>query len=171
MEKINFVNNSQPALNGTNLNKLQDNVEDAIEDAKGEIETIQDEKVKNSYTTGNINTYSCDYINKINEYNIHDDQERIIGTHFGKPLYRKEMFINKTINVNSWTVFNYSELGISNIDFMRVRDVILYRASNIKESVFSNNTRIQILSYGLSILDNTTSSRQYFMLEYTKTTD
>lgn len=30
MEKINFVNNSLPAINDTNLNKLQDNVEDAI---------------------------------------------------------------------------------------------------------------------------------------------
>lgn len=30
MEKINFINNQQPALNATNLNQLQDNVEDAI---------------------------------------------------------------------------------------------------------------------------------------------
>ena len=33
MEKINFINNSEPALNATNLNKLQDNVENAIKGA------------------------------------------------------------------------------------------------------------------------------------------
>lgn len=31
MEKINFVNNSQPALNATNLNKLQDNIEEELD--------------------------------------------------------------------------------------------------------------------------------------------
>ena len=34
MEKITFVNNQAPALNATNLNLLQDNVEEAIEDVK-----------------------------------------------------------------------------------------------------------------------------------------
>lgn len=33
MKKINFINNQAPALNGANLNKLQDNVEEAIEEA------------------------------------------------------------------------------------------------------------------------------------------
>lgn len=32
MDKINFVNNSSPYINATNLNRLQDNVETAIED-------------------------------------------------------------------------------------------------------------------------------------------
>lgn len=31
MDKINFVNNGQPAINDTNLNKMQDNIEKAIE--------------------------------------------------------------------------------------------------------------------------------------------
>ena len=31
MEKINFVNGQEPALNGTNLNQLQTNIEEAIE--------------------------------------------------------------------------------------------------------------------------------------------
>lgn len=31
MEKITFVNGQAPALNATNLNQLQENVEDAIE--------------------------------------------------------------------------------------------------------------------------------------------
>lgn len=37
MEKINFVNNQQPALNATNLNKLQDNVENSIDELDNSI--------------------------------------------------------------------------------------------------------------------------------------
>jgi hypothetical protein len=38
MEKINFVNGSEPALNATNLNQMQDNVENAINDTKTNLE-------------------------------------------------------------------------------------------------------------------------------------
>lgn len=34
MEKINFTNGQEPALNGTNLNQLQDNIEKAISEIK-----------------------------------------------------------------------------------------------------------------------------------------
>ena len=37
MEKINFVNGQAPAINGTNLNQLQTNVEEAIEDAMNNV--------------------------------------------------------------------------------------------------------------------------------------
>lgn len=56
MEKINFVNNSTPALNATNLNKLQDNVENAIA-----------EQINTQNTTSDSETYSCNYINGIVE--------------------------------------------------------------------------------------------------------
>ena len=35
MERIVFVNNQAPALNATNLNKLQDNVEEALDEKQG----------------------------------------------------------------------------------------------------------------------------------------
>ena len=63
MEKINFINNSTPALNATNLNKLQDNVEDAIQD----LEDSESAKIKTTETTSNTDTYSCNYINSIVE--------------------------------------------------------------------------------------------------------
>lgn len=50
IEKINFINNQQPALNSTNLNKLQDNIEDSM---------------KSEQTTSDTDTYSCNYINEI----------------------------------------------------------------------------------------------------------
>lgn len=39
MEKINFVNGQEPAINGTNLNKIQTNVEDAINEVNRSLET------------------------------------------------------------------------------------------------------------------------------------
>lgn len=56
MEKINFTNGTTPALNATNLNKLQDNVENAIA-----------EQINTQNTTSDSETYSCNYINGIVE--------------------------------------------------------------------------------------------------------
>lgn len=42
--------------------------------------------VSNEYSTSETDTYSCDYVNKISDYST---TEQIIGTWFGKPLYRK----------------------------------------------------------------------------------
>ena len=39
MEKIVFVNNQAPALNQTNLNKMQDNIENAINEKQDEIKS------------------------------------------------------------------------------------------------------------------------------------
>ena len=68
MEKINFINQSTPALNATNLNKLQDNVEDAIEEVQSDTNTkLSADNVKTTQTTSDIDTYSCNYINNIVE--------------------------------------------------------------------------------------------------------
>lgn len=47
MEKIDFVNNTTPALNGRNLNKLQDNIEDAIEEVENAPIAVQYEQPTN----------------------------------------------------------------------------------------------------------------------------
>ena len=47
MEKINFVNNTTPALNATNLNKLQQNVEDDIGDLS-ELNTTSKDNIVNA---------------------------------------------------------------------------------------------------------------------------
>lgn len=73
MEKINFINNSQPAINDTNLNKLQDNVEDAIQEAQD----TQNAKVKTTYSTSDTDTYSCNYINGIIESGSNTNGEYI----------------------------------------------------------------------------------------------
>lgn len=78
MEKIDFVNYTTPALNATNLNKLQQNVEDDIGDltqletsAKNNlVEAINEAantggniNVYNEYTASATDTYSCNYVN------------------------------------------------------------------------------------------------------------
>ena len=68
MEKINFINQSTPAVNATNLNKLQDNVEDAIQEVQDDVDSKLDiSNIKTAETTSNTDTYSCNYINGIVE--------------------------------------------------------------------------------------------------------
>lgn len=69
MEKINFINGSTPALNATNLNKLQDNVEDAIDAVQDDVDSLGTNKldktnVKTTNITSDTDTYSCNYINR-----------------------------------------------------------------------------------------------------------
>lgn len=159
MEKINFVNNSTPALNSTNLNKLQDNIEDSIKSQK---------------TLSDTDTYSCNYINEIKDGEVYSTTETKTNKKWinGKPIYRK--VINKTtaISANNWTPFYYStDLGISNIDFIRVIDAILTKTGNIKESVWSSPARLQYLNGYLSIFVDSDVFGEQFIVEYTKTTD
>lgn len=58
MEKIDFINNSTPALNARNLNKLQDNIEDTLEEAiigKGNL-IVQSIKTSNLFDFKSIPT-------------------------------------------------------------------------------------------------------------------
>lgn len=72
MEKINFINDTTPALNATNLNKLQDNVEDEIDITNSNVTSLSTNKldktsVKDTYSTSATDTYSCNYVNQIVE--------------------------------------------------------------------------------------------------------
>lgn len=59
MEKMTVVNGETPA-NAYFMNKLQDNVENAI----NELETTQNNKVKTIQTFSDDDTYSCNFINE-----------------------------------------------------------------------------------------------------------
>lgn len=123
MEKINFVNNTTPALNATNLNKLQDNVEDAIDESEttlgGEISTLQSDvsalqmgvsakldktSVKTTTTSSSTDTYSCNYINNLVDYS---ESEKVIGKWTnGKPLYRKVIIDTMGTSNAAWKSIN-----------------------------------------------------------------
>lgn len=61
MDKINFVNKGQPAINDTNLNKMQSNIEDAIEkvEKKGTWVQLADttSDTETTKTVNNLNNY------------------------------------------------------------------------------------------------------------------
>lgn len=114
-----------------------------------------------------------DGIKALYEKTFYSTTEQVVGTWIdGKPIYRK--VINKTtaISANNWTPFYYStDLGISNIDFIRVIDAILTKTGNVKESVWSSPARLQYLNGYLSIFVDSDVSGEQFIVEYTKTTD
>ena len=154
MEKINFQNNTAPYISDVNLNQMQDNIENAINQAKSEIES------KFVYST----------------------DERIVGTFYdGKPLYRKDFIINESISPTGTNEFTH---GIENIDFIKIADATVYNieskttyslpitlyesyTSTDNLSVRANATKIKFyMQSGWG-----TSWTKYISLEYTKTTD
>lgn len=171
MEKINFINNSQPAINATNLNKMQDNVEDAIS-----------EKIKTTETTSDTDTYSCNYINDIDNRFNYSTNEQIIGVWMNKPLYRKTIIFTDGISANTTFTKNHN---INNVDEIWVDlthtfwinisgksyPIIMtnYDAyTNTDTSTpFVDKTQIGIVSKG----GWGTNWTKYFTVEYTKTTD
>lgn len=57
MEKINFINGQAPAINGTNLNQMQDNTENAINDVKQNDIITDGEAVKCGYKVDGKDVY------------------------------------------------------------------------------------------------------------------
>lgn len=108
MEKIDFRNNQQPALNETNLNKLQDNVEDAI----SESEETQNAKVKTEKTNSDTDTYSCNYINnKINGEIIYSNSS---GSN-GNISFTKTIDENTTLEIEyKCNTYGYKTIKLEN---------------------------------------------------------
>lgn len=86
MDKINFVNNSEPALNDTNLNLMQTNIENAINEV--------DNKIKADLVI---------------------NQEIDTGKYYhGKKVYKKEILIN-AINQTTINEFNHGIENLNEI--------------------------------------------------------
>lgn len=157
MEKINFINNSVPALNSTNLNKLQDNVEDAM---------------KSERTSSNTDTYSCNYINECKAYST---DETLTGETWidGKPIYRKVIEYTGEIEASTWTSISISSLGIYYVDNLVIKGGYLKYPENITESIYSYSNRVQFLNYNnnISFYFSVSPSKVTLIVEYTKTTD
>ena len=157
MEKMTVVNGETPA-NAYFMNKLQDNVENAIN------ETIKTSKIATD-TSG----YSCNYINNINTYSAN---ETLTGETWinGKPIYRKVFNGNLGIPITH---------NIANANFIKIYGYYAGSSENVFPlpsirpnystyacGIYVNNTQI-IFDKGGS-LDNNDC---VIILEYTKTTD
>lgn len=143
MEKINFVNNTQPYINDTNLNLLQTNVENAINDAKS--------TVKNEILQGEV--YST---NEIKTNKVWTD---------GKPIYTKVLeftFITgNTIDLPSDVDTLVNMYGIS-----AGRPLPAFYFSSYWQSIRETN-HVLYLSCSAVYSGDTA----HLTIEYTKTTD
>ena len=161
MEKINFVNNSEPALNATNLNKLQQNIEEAIENNPGSdtlpINSIVDYNGE-TVPTGwqQIHTYSTNEIETGDTW-IDD-----------KPIYRKVFNLGKLPNATNKT-YDLDGLNTSNIFPVELK-IIGVANWGIKHFP-QDNVSVSLRDNGLLIEPQTadlSSMTGYTIIEYTK---
>lgn len=132
-------------------------------------------KILNARSTSQTDTYSCNYINKLNEYS---DTEQVIGKYIdGKPLYRT--FLQG--NTNNWSssigdsetninlpfsidkvikYYGYITSSANNLDFVQ--------PSSYSRLIKMNNTMVRLDTYVTDLANN---SRFNIFIEYTKTTD
>jgi hypothetical protein len=68
-------------------------------------------QVVDGYSTSTTDSYSCNYVNKLNTYST--DEIRV-GTWMGKPLYRKVYILSAVAGNNSYTL----NPAPSNVDIM-----------------------------------------------------
>ena len=179
MQKINFINNSEPAINATNLNKLQDNTEDAIQEVQDVVDDLDTNKldkasVKDTYNTSATDTYCCDYINGLETYST--DETRVGTWIDGKPIYRKVLTGTLPVGAgsNSFTLSNISIINVNGIVHSRWGSWYELNSEYKSESGYEvyislNNTRNEF-SVNCGSFYNT-SSEYEIIIEYTKTND
>lgn len=132
-------------------------------------------KILNIFSNSDKDTYSCDYINKLNTYST---EEIVIGEWFGKPLYRK---VYASCNVDE-----SSTIDIYTIDIDITKDI-----HNGYGKIFADSYKVNIgtgdAGFGtISNVQQNPSGQIYISrthgafgkingleitLEYTKTTD
>lgn len=174
-----WVNDSVPAINQTNLNKIEQGIYNADERSINNETNI-------GYLAQLNTTNKSNLVGALNEINMnsknmgmYSSEETIIGTWFGKPRYRKTITFQTTIN-GSFTIPH----EIANVDKIQV---------DYGNSFFVESTGISyslpIIGYGGNYNDNcyayvnkeniyiysnggwNTSWTKYITLLYTKTTD
>ena len=115
---------------------------------------------------------------------IYDDQERVIGTWFGKPLYRKLLEIDNTdfsgssIKSRTYSISSLSVNNIINTNIFLIRTdttetmrnpYIAINGSTSWNFVCSQSATDLYISIGTDLYNK--MSKIYAILEYTKTTD
>ena len=179
MEKIDFINYQQPALNATNLNKLQQNVEDAIQEVQDVADDLDTNKldktsVKDTYSTSATDTYSCNYVNGLETYSA--DETRVGTWIDGKPIYRKVLNLTTPNNASETNIATLT--GIDNLT--DIKGFVINEANaRVNYPYYFNSGNYGVLFYrtntGDIVCSNTYSSYQnrpiIVIIEYTKTSD
>lgn len=136
--------------------------------------TPNQSNVINERSESTTDTYSCDYINKLNTYST---DEIVIGTWLGKPLYRKVVDFGSLPNNAAKTVNHY----ISNLD--KVINIggycfdggeSYYPIPLVYKGADGNyNVQVSVEPSVIRMVSNTNRSQYnaYVILEYTKDTE
>lgn len=194
MEKINFVNDTTPALNATNLNKLQQNVEDVTGDLS-ELETSAKnnlvEAINEAASTGSggdtlpiysIVDYDGDTVpTGYEEVNSYSTSEVKTGDTWidGKPIYRK-VIVETTVNTGSNVLTLDSSIDtMTNYTVYSYRNISATDASNqyIKDSSYTDSNYHIIITYraytkAIEVyIKGFDVNKIVAIIEYTKTTD
>ena len=127
-------------------------------------------EVQNTYSTSQTDTYSCDYINKLNTYST---TEQKVGTWIdGKSIYRKVIEANN-VSLSSSGVNIPS--GITNVGVVTKLDINMKFTDNswfsfwhLTDIKLANNNDITLYTDSSS---TATFPKIYIIIEYTKTTD
>lgn len=167
-----WVNDSVPAINETNLNKIEQGIYEAH---------------NNIGDLSNLNTTNkSNLVEALNETNtnsknmgMYSSEETIIGTWFGKPQYRKTITFKTTISGSFTVPHEIANVDKINVDygnsyFVETTGIsyslpIIGYAGNFTDNCYAyvNKENIYIFATG----GWNTSWTKYITLLYTKTTD
>lgn len=115
MKKINFVNKQSPVLNGANLNRLQDNVEEAIEENTNAIDDLINKEVilydnpdgLNGTITLNDSTENYKYLEIFYGNNTILSTKTLVKN--GRMIYLSQSYVEN----DGWYFVYYEELTIN----------------------------------------------------------
>lgn len=128
-------------------------------------------QVLNEASDSTKDTYSCDYINTMNEYSTSEINTG--KTWMGKPIYRKIVTQSTAAGSPSWTVVNLANNGITNVDYIYFAEGTrkLDDSRYVRGIDYEQNVYIDTNDWKIHIEPHETAMQFIFVLEYTKTTD
>ena len=151
MEKINFVNNTTPALNATNLNKLQQNIEEELNEITPKFEYSTTETVVGKWIDNK----------PIYRKVIHVNSLTPSGTDYANIPHGINN-IDKLVNIRCMG-------SVESSTFFNFTNYTWFDENNGTVHVFVDNQYIGVMYQGSGTMYFVDDA--YFILEYTKTTD
>lgn len=141
---------------------------------------IPENKILNTESTSQTDTYSCNYINE-KAKEIYSTEEQVIGTWVdGKPLYRKVInltapicekdgtYVSKTYNISNNVDFAVIELGFIKDEYNQIQTFpYINNSGNCIKAFVDLNKKINLVHN----INSYSSKEATVSVEYTKTTD
>ena len=171
MQKINFQNlpSTSTPLNATNLNQMQDNIENAIDIVAGDIPTVVD-SLSGSSTTDAPSVHAVN--EKIDTITAYSTTETIIGKMGNKLVYRKMVETTALPNTGQLTY----QTGITNFgDCLNVygwtSGGLMLNAIRPNSPTFAVGAWCNTNGLYIETGSDRSSQTATAIIEYTKTTD